>query len=613
MYVGSDDGYAYCLDAESGKLVWKLRLGPADEWIIGRGELISRWPVRTGLVVVDGIAYFGAGVFPHENVYLGAVDAVSGKLLWRNDNISHGAAGRIDMSPQGYLIASKGGLWTPSGRTRPWSIDPQTGSAKVASTTSLKVSMGSVAGTGAFAVDGRLHTYALGVQVAKSDDGLFVTTGKVLVRMNSKVYVEAKEKLGTAKTDLRNLYRESRKGSIEEYNRKADELRLNVKNFSDVSVDWKVPCKGNARVIAAGSLVIVGGEDEVNAYQASDGKQVWSHKVNGEARGLAVADGKLFVSTTTGEIFCFGNAGAEGNADIAKEKTSNKKTDPYPQDQWTNQYREAAEKILKLSGVNRGFCLVVGSENGRLAYELAQRSELKIYGIEPDEQKVTTARRNLSKAGLYGHRVTIHQGSLADLPHSNYMANLIVSDTLLRSGKLSVDAGSFIRHLKPVGGVICVSSAQPDTSDSKAEGLKLATWLEGAQLGKLGAIKTAGAWATLTRGKLLGAGSWSHQYGEPGNTAVGDDQRIKGGLGVLWYGDPGPGKIINRHDGAVGPISLNGATVCSRSGFDYGLRCLQRTLSLGAQKSKILTHRSLSKSTSRQPGCQRRKSFFYAG
>ena len=40
-----------------------------------------------------------------------------------------------------------------------------------------------------------------------------------------------------------------------------------------------------------------------------------------------------------------------------------------------------------------------------------------------------TARQNLSKAGLYGHRVTIHQGNLAALPHSNYMANLIVSTT----------------------------------------------------------------------------------------------------------------------------------------------------------------------------------------
>ena len=69
---------------------------------------------------------------------------------------------------------------------------------------------------------------------------------------------------------------------------------------------------------------------------------------------------------------------------------------------------------------------------------------------------------------------------------------------------------------------------------------------------------TDGSWVMLTRGKLPGAGNWSHQYGDPGNTASSDDRRLKGGLGVLWYGDPGPGKMVNRHSGAVGPLSVDG-------------------------------------------------------
>jgi outer membrane protein assembly factor BamB len=79
VFVGSDDGYAYCLDAASGKLVWKLRAGPHDERILARGRMISRWPVRTGMLVDDGIAYFGAGVFPHEKVFIYAVEAATGK------------------------------------------------------------------------------------------------------------------------------------------------------------------------------------------------------------------------------------------------------------------------------------------------------------------------------------------------------------------------------------------------------------------------------------------------------------------------------------------------------------------------------------------------------
>jgi len=65
----------------------------------------------------------------------------------------------------------------------------------------------------------------------------------------------------------------------------------------------------------------------------------------------------------------------------------------------------------------------------------------------------------------------------------------------------------------------------------------------------------------MTREKLPGAGEWTHLYANAGNIATTQDQRIRGGLGVLWYGDPGPGKMVNRHDGAVGPLAVNGRLI----------------------------------------------------
>ncbi|MCH2591319.1 MAG: PQQ-binding-like beta-propeller repeat protein, partial [Planctomycetales bacterium] len=127
VYIGSEDGYAWCLDAPTGHVLWRLRLGPADERIVARGEMISRWPVRTGILVEDGVAYFGAGIFPHENVYLSAVDAKTGKPIWRNDQVSHANAGRADLSPQGYLLATKAALYFPSGRSRPSAVNRKTG------------------------------------------------------------------------------------------------------------------------------------------------------------------------------------------------------------------------------------------------------------------------------------------------------------------------------------------------------------------------------------------------------------------------------------------------------------------------------------------------------
>jgi outer membrane protein assembly factor BamB len=199
---------------------------------------------------------------------------------------------------------------------------------------------------------------------------------------------------------------------------------------------------------------------------------------------------------------------------------------------------------------------VVGSEQGRLAYELAKRSELTIVGIEPDEQKVAAARMALSAAGLYGHRVMVEQGNLGDVPYSNYFANLIVSDQFVLTGKPAFDPRLYARMLKPVGGTICwgrPTSAPGETISSAA----LTSLLEAAGIKDHSTIKVDGTWGMLVRGKLPGAGSWSHQYGDAGNTASSKDTLVKGGLGVLWFGDPGPNTMVNRHEGAVGPLSIN--------------------------------------------------------
>ncbi len=119
VLFGADDGYAYCLDAQAGRLIWKVHPSPNDEWLLSRGEMISRWPVRTGVLVDRDVAYFGAGIFPHENVYLYAVDFHTGKLLWKQDGISETDFDRNDLSPQGHMLLREDMLYVPSGGTLP--------------------------------------------------------------------------------------------------------------------------------------------------------------------------------------------------------------------------------------------------------------------------------------------------------------------------------------------------------------------------------------------------------------------------------------------------------------------------------------------------------------
>ena len=552
VYIGSEDGYAWCLDATTGRVLWRLRLGPADERIVARGEMISRWPVRTGILVEGGVAYFGAGIFPHENVYLSAVDAKTGKPIWRNDQVSHGNAGRADLSPQGYLLATKAALYFPSGRSRPSAVNRKTGKIQViagwrggSAGETLTLSSGQVAGANAVILDGALRTFTLGSQVGGSNGSTYVTTGETLARINQKVYSTVNSNRAKLRNDLRAVYSEYRSGKIEKeaYLVKAEAVRAKLNSQEEVGVEWKVKCASNAAVIVTATQVVVGGEDTVEIFDAKTGKSTGRLAVQGAARGLAISDGRLMVSTDTGRIHCFsvGPAGKE----IAAGKPV---ADPYPRDKWTDVYEASAKSILARTGIDSGFCLVVGAEQGRLALALARNSGLKIYGVESDPAKVAAARKALVRTGLYGHRITIHEAAAGEIPYSNYFANLVVSDTHLLTGRVPVAGEVVAAHLKPCGGAICLGGTHAFDD----------AWRNSLGLSKQSVTKTSKKFTVVERGKLPGAGSWSHQYGDAGNTACSDDQLIRGGLGVLWFGDPGPGKMVNRHDGAVGPVSTNG-------------------------------------------------------
>ena len=84
--------------------------------------------------------------------------------------------------------------------------------------------------------------------------------------------------------------------------------KIIVKIISDIKscLLWRVPCNQSDSLILAGDTLFAGGDNEIVAYAANDGKKVWSAPVNGAAMGIAVAHGRLLVSTNKGTIHCFG-------------------------------------------------------------------------------------------------------------------------------------------------------------------------------------------------------------------------------------------------------------------------------------------------------------------
>ena len=232
---------------------------------------------------------------------------------------------------------------------------------------------------------------------------------------------------------------------------------------------------------------------------------------------------------------------------------------PYTNDAMTPVYASVAQGILDNTGLVRGYCLDYGCGDGRLIYELARRSQLNIVGVAEDAATVARARQALKAAGLYGSRVSIIQSPLSKLPHTKDSFNLIVSADLLTATNCPGQSAEMFRVLRPGGGVAWVgypTGVAGELSNWPA----LDTWVRsGIFATNASILSDAGRFVQVTRHPLPGIGTWSHGYGDPGNTACSHDQRIIGsGMRLQWFGLPGPRGMIDRGCRNPQPLSVNG-------------------------------------------------------
>lgn len=313
VYFGSDDGSAYCLNAETGQLEWKFNPRANYRKVINNNRLISFWPVRTGVTVEDGTAYFCCSMLPWRRSYLCAVDANTGKVEGEGRYVKELSDSH---SFEGAMLASKELLIIPQGRIAPLILNRKDGTRRG------KVDYH---GSGCFALltpdnqlfhgpgnrDGnftasnpdtgaRLATFPMGQSliVAGGTAYLLSTPTKNAINPKKKedlnVALNAdKEPLISTPFDRQALGRPV----ITAFDRETKKIKFRVTGLSIVSV------------ILAGDTMYAGLVDGVAALSAQDGSLLWQASVHGRAFGLAVAEGRLFVSTDEGQITCFEPSG----------------------------------------------------------------------------------------------------------------------------------------------------------------------------------------------------------------------------------------------------------------------------------------------------------------
>ncbi len=604
LYFVSDDGHLYCLDSRSGEKIWKFQAAPNNRLVLGNERIISMWPARGGPVIKDGTLYFAAGLWPHEGIYIYAIDAVTAEVQWVNsgsqsdlivDSKRYYSFGGV--VPQGQFTVQGDQLIVPGGRTAPAVFNRHTGDLQffnVATHTTTKGAGGhSVFSRGDWFFNVRdyrathMYTTVDGAQFNTVDVDL--TTEEALIGVDP-----ARERIMAYATELELTGEDPPEPLVDRYGRAliegmpdasgrapgvSDRLsRRALSNYYELRELWSSgKIEGLQRLhLKAGPTLYGSGENgriyAVNVPEPEADRPAelaWTKTVDGEVFSMIAAHGRLFVTTEEGRIYCFGSGERET---IVHEYL------PRTLETEGGDWARKARGLLEELDPRGGYGLMYGIGSGRLLDELLQQSELHITAFDPDPEKVAEFRNRYKNAGIYGHRVAVQQGDVTSYRLPPYIASLIVSEDPEAAGiGRGADFAEALFHpLRPYGGKAYLA-LDKDAQDRFA--------LEVDRAGLEKAELTHGTdYALLTRpGALPGSASWTHQYADAGNTAFSPDKRVRAPLGIAWFGGEPNHKALPRHMNGPIPQVVDGRLIILGP-HHVSARCVYTGIELWAKK-----------------------------
>ena len=259
-------------------------------------------------------------MFPSEGVHVVAFNANDGKERWRTT--------QTDLPAQGYMLLSKNRVYVPAGRNNPVVFDRNNGkivhkvSASSDTFTLIKWNEKSLPNP-------RQSGRILGLVRDEKQDSFATFTGNHMIVDGGKSYLQAHKELSvldrtrylklerdhkevTAKREkLGKQLAQLRKQKSPEAPKVQERLIASGRTLSKIQADikscvlWRIQCDQPHALILVGDTLFAGGNNEIVAYSAADGKKSWSAPVKGAALGVAIAHGRLLVSTDKGTIHCF--------------------------------------------------------------------------------------------------------------------------------------------------------------------------------------------------------------------------------------------------------------------------------------------------------------------
>jgi hypothetical protein len=294
-----------------------------------------------------------------------------------------------------------------------------------------------------------------------------------------------------------------------------------IENAPTMKDKWEIETNVKDHIeslIVAGDTVVVGTSGRVILVDRKSKRIGKEFEVDGIVYGLAVSDGRLYASTGKGTIYCFGGkSGGKTPVEVKPKEAKN----PYTDERFNN----AADEIIKQTGITKGYAVDLDCGDGSFAYAIAKKTQLYVIALAEDDATVAKARKMLDRAGVYGTRVQVLRRDKQSTYLPRYFANLIVSSKEIDGKSSSVPDEEIKRVQRPYGGTVC--------------------------RGKTGCSSSS------RRTNLYGDGQWTHPLGDAGNSLYSGDKIVKGPLGLFWYEDE---EMVNidRHGKNPAPLFYEG-------------------------------------------------------
>jgi outer membrane protein assembly factor BamB len=525
IYFTGDDGFCYCLDQETGFLIWKFLLAPGSNKMLGNKRLISMWPARGGIVIRDDIIYTAASIFPMMGTYIYAIDAETGRIIWKNEGTGsnyilqpHSSPAFADVAPQGSFTISGDVLLVAGGRSVPAAFDLKTGEQ-------LYYQLAASGKTGgAFTC---------------SNDRVFFNhhRDRMTYMYNSGTGNRIRASTG--------CYPVVDGDTIYFSGNNITAALLNSEN--NLETLWTIDVPASGDLIKAGNILYSADPDGINAVRLNRGGKpelLWHYPSDRNIQRLVASNGKLIAVSDDGTIQVFGETQPVKTLNLNRSRKPARSLLP------------GAGRIIRTSQTGEGYAFLLGSVRKGLLKRMISKTSLHIIVYGKSRTEIDYLRAWFDEKGVKADRLCFlcfDEDTYSSLP--KYFSSLtIITDKSFIKDLDADKLKQLYESVRPYDGRIWVRAARKERALLFEAAEKAG--IQGAQM------KRGLHYAMISRTEALeGSSPWTHNNGDIANTLKSDDDLVKAPLGILWFGGNSNTDVLPRHGHGPGEQVVDGRLI----------------------------------------------------